>query len=396
MTGTQGFPATRAEALARLEAFLPHAGKYYAARRNLDLGPGRHIHVSRLSAALRLRLIGEEEVVRAACNAHGLQAAEKFVSEVFWRTYWKGWLESRPALWQSFLAEQAAILAHLDETPELKIRYQQAIRGETGIDCFDAWTRELRETGFLHNWARMQYASIWLFTLRLPLALGAGFTYRHFLDADPASNTLSWRWVAGLHSRGKAYLASPERIRAMTDSRFDPRGLATETGSLPLEPPTPAAPLRSVRTPDPALPSILLVTPEDLTSERLAHTPPIVAAVMLRPEAGSGPRAELMRQALDDTAARVEQHFGVPIVSAGPDGLASALRHTDARQIVTARVGVGETQDLLERLRPAIEASGMVLTEVQRAWDRESWPHCTRGYFALREKIPTLVARLLG
>lgn len=287
------------------------------------------------------------------------------------------------------------MLARLDETPGLKLRHEQATRGETGIDCFDAWTRELRETGFLHNWARMQYASIWLFTLRLPLVLGAAFTYRHFVDADPASNTLSWRWVAGLHSRGKAYLASVERIRAMTDGRFDPRGLATETGPLPLEPATPAVPLRPVRAPDPTLPSVLLVTPEDLTPERLAHIPPIVAAVMLRPEAGPSPRAELMRQALDDTAARVEQHFGVPIMSAGPDALASVLRHTDARQIVTARAAVGETQDLLERLRPEIEASGMVLTEVQRAWDRECWPHCTRGYFALREKIPALVARLL-
>ena len=43
-----------------------------------------------------------------------------------------------------------------------------AEEGRTGIDGFDDWARELIKTGYLHNHARMWFASIWIFTLRLP------------------------------------------------------------------------------------------------------------------------------------------------------------------------------------------------------------------------------------
>ena len=92
------FPPTRSEALARLERFLPHAGKAYATRRSEDHGPGRHDHVSALSPYIRHRLLTEGEVVAAVLRRHSFPASEKFVQEVFWRTYWKGWLELRPAV----------------------------------------------------------------------------------------------------------------------------------------------------------------------------------------------------------------------------------------------------------------------------------------------------------
>jgi deoxyribodipyrimidine photolyase len=55
--------------------------------RDLDRSPNGHVHVSRLSAALRRRLISEEEVVAAVVARHGPMAAEKFICEVLWRTY---------------------------------------------------------------------------------------------------------------------------------------------------------------------------------------------------------------------------------------------------------------------------------------------------------------------
>ncbi len=77
--------------------------------------------------------------------------------------------------------------------------------------------------GYLHNHARMWFASIWIFTLRLPWVLGADFFMRHLCDGDPASNTLSWRWVAGLHTRGKTYLARASNIATYTGGRFTPQ-----------------------------------------------------------------------------------------------------------------------------------------------------------------------------
>ncbi|MBF9061264.1 DNA photolyase, partial [Rhodobacterales bacterium HKCCSP123] len=227
--------ATRTEALARLSRFLPRAGRDYAARRNYDLPGAGHPHVSQLSPYLRHRLLTEEEVLSAVLARFSLGTAEKFVQEVCWRTYWKGWLEMRPAVWAAYRRELAELLEGADAT--LTNRLAAAEGGETGIDCFDAWARELLTTGYLHNHARMWFASIWIFTLGLPWQAGADLFLRRLLDGDPASNTLGWRWVAGLQTRGKHYLARPDNIARYTEGRFAPAGLVSD--AAPLEGPAP-------------------------------------------------------------------------------------------------------------------------------------------------------------
>ena len=89
---------TREHGIARLEAFLPRAGRRYAAVRNYDRGPGRRDNVSNLSPYIRRRLVSEAEVVAAVLTRHDRNAAEQFIQEVFWRTYCKGWLEMRPSV----------------------------------------------------------------------------------------------------------------------------------------------------------------------------------------------------------------------------------------------------------------------------------------------------------
>jgi len=207
----QSFPPTREAGRARLDAFVPNAGARYAARRNFDFGPGDRSNVSMLSPYLRRRMVLEAETVDAVHERFAPSTVEKFVQEVFWRTYWKGWLEHRPAVWRDYLE---AVRRDRDGlSTDERADYERAFDAATGIDAFDAWARELVETGLLHNHARMWFASIWIFTLRLPWSLGADFFLRHLVDGDPASNTLSWRWVAGLHTRGKHYLARAANIR---------------------------------------------------------------------------------------------------------------------------------------------------------------------------------------
>jgi deoxyribodipyrimidine photo-lyase len=89
------FPPSREMALRRLAEFVPAAGRRYEQHRNTDAGPDQPSAVSRLSPYLRHRLITEHEVIAQVLADHTLLDAEKFVQEVLWRTYWKGWLELR-------------------------------------------------------------------------------------------------------------------------------------------------------------------------------------------------------------------------------------------------------------------------------------------------------------
>lgn len=396
------FPATRAEALDRLAAFVPLAGRAYAERRNFEEGPGGHRHVSRLCAALRRRLVSEEEVIAAVLAAHPLAEAEKFIAEVCWRTYWKGWLEQRPALWGAHLAELDAARDRLANDRLLADRHAAAIDGRTGIAAFDAWAQELASTGYLHNWARMQFASIWLFTLRLPIALGIAHTQGQFIDADPASNTLSWRWVAGAHTPGKTYLAEPERIAAMTRGRLSADGLATRACAIDTVPSPAAGPLRSPRSLDPALPSLLLLTSDDLSldaapSGRLSTDPgrcAIRAVALLEEQAERGAAATaLSGQAGANALARAAARFACTALPPLADGaaLATAATAISARQIIMPFATTGPTRDAIAAALPPLEAAGIAVGEVQRRWDAAAWPHCGKGFFALKQHIPALI-----
>ncbi|MEM8773347.1 MAG: FAD-binding domain-containing protein, partial [Pseudomonadota bacterium] len=224
---------SRHAGLERLKQFQPLAGAHYAKTRNFDMGIEDRSNVSCLSPWIRSRSILEEEVLAHILQRYDVNGAEKFIQEVFWRGYFKGWLEHRPSVWQDFCQDLAAFHHQLAADEDLNTRHQAAIEGRTGIACFDHWTRELIETGYLHNHARMWFASIWIFTLRLPWQMGAGFFLTHLLDGDPAANTLSWRWVGGLHTKGKNYLARADNIQRCTQGRFNPAGQLDES-AVPL------------------------------------------------------------------------------------------------------------------------------------------------------------------
>ncbi len=218
-------PLDRATGLARLAGFLPAAGGRYAATRNTDHGLDRESSTSALSPYLRRRLLTEWEVAAAAVDAHGRRGAERFVEEVAWCSYFKDHLKTRPLIWPDYKHQAGEAREVLERNAGPRRAYTEAVAGRTEIDGLDDWARELVEHGWLHNHARMWLASIWIFTLRLPWALGADFLMRHLLDGDHASNSLSWRWVAGLHTRGKAYAARADNIARHTDGRFRLQGL---------------------------------------------------------------------------------------------------------------------------------------------------------------------------
>ena len=196
------FTPTRQAGLNRLNEFIERAGEVYSRCRNYDLGPRNRANVSALSPWIRHRLITETEVLEAVLQVHDFKTAEPFINEVFWRAYFKGWLEQHPTVWPSYQSDLRRQIRSLEKDRRLAELYTNAVAGQTGIDCFDTWANELITTGYLHNHARMWFASIWIFTLRLPWELGADFFLRNLLDGDPASNTLAWRWVAAFKQKG--------------------------------------------------------------------------------------------------------------------------------------------------------------------------------------------------
>ena len=194
-----------------LDSFIKNGLNSYSSKRNFDLGLDDKSNVSCLSPFIKKRIIHERTILENCLKNNKYGNIEKFIQEIFWRTYWKGWLEGRKKVWEDY-NKKLAFLKDDVNFKSLKKDYSKAVNGNSGIDCFDSWVNELVTTGYLHNHSRMWFASIWIFTLNLPWELGADFFYKNLLDADPASNTLSWRWVAGLQTEGKIYLASEENI----------------------------------------------------------------------------------------------------------------------------------------------------------------------------------------
>ena len=210
------FETSRAKALDKLNYFIENNLSEYSKLRNFDFGPENRSNISCLSPYITHGIINEKEVIKKSLNKFSFSKNEKFIQEVLWRTYWKGWLELRPNVWSDYLIE----LNKIREVFKNNQNYLNAIEGKTNIKCFNVWVNELKENNYLHNHARMWFASIWIFTLELPWQLGAEFFMQHLYDGDAASNTLGWRWVAGVQTQGKHYLASEWNIKKFTNNRF--------------------------------------------------------------------------------------------------------------------------------------------------------------------------------
>lgn len=430
---------SRSAALERLRAFVPLASRY-GSDRNYDL-PGRQ-GVSQLSPFLRYRLLTERETVSAVLREYPYEMVSKFIEEVCWRTYWKGYLEMRPGMWEQYGADLKEIEASSAASGDLGERLRRARTGHTGIECFDAWVRELAETGWLHNHARMWFASIWIFTLKLPWQAGAAFFLEHLLDGDPASNTLSWRWVGGLHTAGKHYLARADNIEKYTAGRFSPVGQLDEgAGPLPMDAGIGSQSLPEVSTlRDMAFPSLsscpagLLVFPDDLFPEGSEFKETPFCSICLLDGADMQARyprsllvSEFQQGALRDAANRLKEHWNAQIVpcrkaipeavgKASPDnvgrsekmrlyhgqvdswldGVLTWIKNENLKSVWFLLPPVGPWSEAVHSLRNALESRHVQVMAYRRKWDALHWPHATHGYFRFKEDLQGRLERSLN
>lgn len=368
---------TRETGLERLAAFAAQSGQMYASGRNTDRGTPSKQSTSVLSPFLRRRLITEQEVVKAVLDKCG-PAAEKFVQEVFWRTYFKGYLETHPAVWTNYQQLVDLGQQRLDSESGFRKAYHSAISGKTGIVCFDDWAHELVEENWLHNHTRMWFASIWIFTLGLPWALGADFFMRHLIDGDPASNTLSWRWVAGLHTRGKAYAARAENISRYTDGRYNPSGLNESPVALEESETAPVVKL-STALPTPQGKVALLLHLDDLHPESLdlqGMTVSRVGGLLAHAKDADARVQQAGADATLDALSRAGEFFGCESVAAD-EGWTGNL------PLVTPYAPVGPSSVHVQ-----------LVPNVRRNWDSQTWPHATRGFFQVKAALPKILEKV--
>ena len=220
------------EAQAFLSKYLPNTGTYYSSKRNYSYDFENKIHsTSLLSPYIRYRLLSEEDIIKKVLAIHPFAKVEKFIQEIFWRTYWKGWLEHREEVYEDYLSEKNFLLQEYVFNPE----YKKVINAETEIDFFNNWVTDLKNNGYLHNHVRMWFASLWIFTFNLPWQLGANFFMENLLDGDPASNTLSWRWVAGIQTKGKHYLARKDNIVKFSNIKINNKIFINENATSKVE-----------------------------------------------------------------------------------------------------------------------------------------------------------------
>lgn len=391
--------------MRRLDAFLPKARVYGRDRNFVSQGHGA---VSRLSPLLRHRLLLEEEVANAAMEAHGFGRVEKFVQEVYWRRYWKAWLSLRPDVWR----ETCGFPGPASDADEGK-RALAAMAGDSGNAVIDHFVRELLETGYLHNHARMWFAAWWVHDAGLPWQWGAAFFMSHLLDGDPASNTLSWRWVAGLQTPGKTYLVR----RANLEKYLDHEILVRVRGCLPkFESPTPRLPERVIK---PEITQWVLqkeqyelgvrtgiwVHEEDLRPEcsPLASLASPNAVLVTGHSEGWGRhgyserRIDWLEGALADTACRVASHWKCLVRFEVPGDLGSRLAawavEEGIEQVVALRPEPGPLDDDMARVTQLLGEVGVRLVLLDRPEDLTLRPLAKRGFFAFWKDVLSKIAR---
>ena len=399
----EAFIPTREAGLKRLKEFAPLAGETYSNERNFDFSSTKKNSVSALSPWIKHRLITEEEVLIEILKYHSPHSAMKFIQEVFWRGYFKGWLEQHPTVWSHHNEKLIKEYTKLENNKFVRENYMSAINGETGIECFDFWCERLKSTGYLHNHVRMWFASIWVFTLKLPMELGADFFMLHLIDADAASNTLSWRWVSGLHTKGKAYAARASNIEKFTNGQFNPSGQLVED----INPLTENIdhPLVSLPQLDKSIQkdAVLLVTEEDCSPETSLEIKDFEVEILPLYLEKKYPRwiqpnnsvRFFSNTAVQNTCQRLGQ-LGVEKIdkTKWTDTILEASDRLGTKNIIIPKVPVGAVKSKLRKVKKNLAEHDIYIYEHYKNYDIYTWQHASKGFFKLKKQIPNILHQL--
>ena len=375
------FEASRAKAIDKLNNFVEQNLTDYSKSRNFDLGPNNKSNISCLSPYITHGVVNELEVIDKSLKKFSFSKNEKFIQEVLWRVYWKGWLELRPNVWSDYLIELEKIRSELKNNQN----YLDAIEGKTNIECFNQWVNELKENNYLHNHTRMWFASIWIFTLELPWQLGAEFFMQNLYDGDAASNTLGWRWVAGIQTQGKHYLASEWNINKFTNNRFKNIKLNENAEPILSNKIYPVT-NKSFENPEISENKTLLIFENNLSFETTDFKDNEFKKIILisnnenRTIKISAKLENFKSQLLEDQKIRLEQKA----ISCGIVNISELKNITEKTYALYP--SVGENLDFINNN----ELKNIKF--LYKKLDQFSWQYCTKGFFNFKNYIPKIIA----
>jgi deoxyribodipyrimidine photo-lyase len=376
------FEASRAKAVDKLTNFIEQNLSDYSKLRNFDFGPSDRSNTSCLSPYITHGIINELEVVNKSLKKFSFAKNEKFIQEVLWRVYWKGWLELRPNVWSDYLLE----LGKVKDQFKNNQNYLDAIEGKTNIDCFNEWVIELKENNYLHNHTRMWFASIWIFTLELPWQLGAEFFMQHLYDGDAASNTLGWRWVAGVQTQGKHYLASEWNINKFTNNRFKNIKLNENAPSI-FSDKTYSINKKDFLNPEILEDKTLLIFENNMTFEFSDFKEQKFKKILL---------------VSNDTNRAIE--LSEKVLKFKADLLEDQKIRLGEKSINCETININDLKNITEEVYAFYPTVGENLDFIQnnqlknikflyRKLDQFSWQYCNKGFFNFKNYIPKIIAK---
>jgi len=374
------FEPSRAKALDRLESFVENNLTEYSKLRNFDFGPDKRSNVSCLSPYITHGIVNEQEIIKKSLGKFSFSKNEKFIQEVLWRTYWKGWLELRPNVWSDYLTELIKIKENLKNNQN----YKNAIEGKTKIDCFNQWVIELKENNYLHNHTRMWFASIWIFTLELPWQLGAEFFMQHLYDGDAASNTLGWRWVAGVQTQGKHYLASEWNIKKFTANRFNNIKL-NENAPPKVSEKTYSIIKQDFSNPQNIEDKSLLIFDNNLSFEITDFQNYKFKKIYLISNENNNRSIKLGEKVLKFKSILIEDQKQRLKAKSIDYEMISISEIKDIQNCYGLYPSVGENLDYLN-------LNNSKITFLYRKLDQYSWQYCNKGFFNFKNYIPKIIS----
>ncbi len=390
------------EASNILNDFIINKIKNYSTFRNYDydLNDPKKA-VSGLSPFISRGIINEKFVLSNIKKSRAY--SEKFVQEILWRTYWKGWLETHKYVWENYKESLSKESISITKSTHYDF-YIKAINGKTKLEPFDYWVNKLKSTGYLHNHARMWFSSIWIHYFALPWELGAKFFYDNLLDADIASNTLSWRWVAGLQTIGKKYIATKNNINKYTFDRFNDFVLPN-VKNISLEEKkhiVTELDLDYNQRIDENKNNIIFVFEENFSFDFIKSNKRKIELVVLLKIKSSSSCKSLVRQKF---IKRCKNDFlelckknNIKVkgfdISKGFTDLLSFTASKNIKKIYSEYITQSYEKDILLELKKLLKRDNITYSEVLDDFYKDAWIYCNKGFFNFKKNFNGFLVKI--